>query len=142
MQDYIIRKDGDEWLAVSPDGSENGPFESHEDALEQIAQECIESGDECRLLFDDGSGELEEIPNWSPERFIDAGSSDNEDRGRRSVRRRRQNVRKSDSGRSRSRRRRSAPRGGSFDFRSYMNSAQQVRENLGQLFFAREPDEI
>jgi hypothetical protein len=46
MQDYTIRKDGDDWLAVYPNGSENGPFKSHEDALEEIAQECVESGDE------------------------------------------------------------------------------------------------
>ncbi len=141
MQEYIIRKDGDDWLAVSPSGAETGPFDTHEEALEEIAQDCIEADEECRLLFDDGSGELQEIPNWSPERFIEAGApADDDDRV--SVRRRRRNVRKSNSGRSRSRRRRSSPRGGHFDFRSYMNSAQQVRENLGQLFFAREPDEV
>jgi hypothetical protein len=142
MQDYTIRKDGDDWLAVYPGGEEAGPFEDHEEALEEIAQEAINAEGGCRLFYDDGDGEPEEIPNWTPERFVAAGASGHDRNERGSVRRRRQNVRKSDSGRPRSRRRRSAPRGRSFDFRSYMDSAQRVRENLGQLFFAREPDEI
>lgn len=142
MKDYIIRKQDDEWLAISPSGAETGPFETHEEALDEISRDALEEGGECRLMYDDGSGELEEIPNWSPESYIAAGE-DEPHSGRRRVRRSRQNMRKSRGNSSRSRKRRRTHRGGSFDANAFMNSAENVKENLSQLFFFREqPDEI
>ena len=141
MSDYIIKKEGDQWIAIDSDGDESQPFEDHEEALEHIAQLCLEEGGESRLLYDDGSGDIEEIPNWEPERFLDAGRQ--EGRQPRRNGRKRRNVRKSSRERAPSRRRRRGGfRGGSFDFGTYMNTAHQVKDNLSQLFTMREDDEI
>jgi len=143
MSDYIVRKEGDTWIAIDDDGEERA-FDDHEEAIEHIANMCLEEDGEYRLLYDDGSGDLEEIPNFDPERFLQAGrgrsqrrpsSSSNGRKGR--------NVRKSGRERASSRRRRrSTSRGGAFDFGTYMNTAHRVSDNLSQLFTMRDDDEI
>jgi len=116
MSDYIVRKEGDTWIAIDDDGEERA-FDDHEEVIEHIANMCLE--------LQAGRGRSQRRPS----------SSSNGRKGR--------NVRKSGRERASSRRRRrSTSRGGAFDFGTYMNTAHRVSDNLSQLFTMRDDDEI
>lgn len=150
MSEYIIKKSGGGYIAIFPDGEESEVFEDHEECLECIAEASVESGEESSLLYDDGSGSPETIPNWDPQRFLRAAADPEDDepdrrsrprRERGRVRRNSRNVRKSRGESAPRRRRRGGHRGGSFDFGSYMSTARQVRDNLSELFVFGEENE-